>query len=101
MAKREQRGGKYIATGLRNDSKPASYIGSKFPELGPIPAPRDDCAPPLIVCGRCAVCERAAALQLAGYASSDPGLCNAGELRDALVMLGIIKEDAPDDKEAA
>lgn len=104
MAKRAERGGAFIRTATRDDARPASYIGSKFPELGPIPAPRDDCDPPLIVCGRCAVCEAAAARALAGFALASTAfqqeggpeaehVDRAGALHIALQMLGIIKDD--------
>jgi hypothetical protein len=101
----EPRGGKFIATATRNDKRPASYIGSKFPELGPIPPIGDDCQPPTIVCGRCDTCNEYAAHRLASYAvnSDTPEDSKADDLKLAMMMLGMMPtptDTTPTDKEA-
>lgn len=105
------RGGRYLETAHVNHSRPKADIGSKFPDLGPLLPQRDDCAPPLIVCGRCAVCQQAAARRLAALAlaehqfdwdgerQQDPAAAHADRadaLRTGLLALGIL---APEDKE--
>jgi len=99
------RGGRYLETAHVNHSRPRADIGSKFPDLGPLLPERDDCAPPLIVCGRCAVCQQAAARRLASLAlaehqfdwdgdrQQDPAAAHvdrADALRTGLLALGIL-----------
>lgn len=99
------RGGKYLETAhVSEKDRVKRGIGSKFPELGAIQPERDDCAPPLIVCGRCAVCHRSAAQRLAGLAVASTAfqqeggpdaehVDRVGALRTSLLALGILTED--------
>lgn len=106
------RGGKYLETAhIPEKGRVKRDIGSKFPELGAIHPERDDCAPPLAVCGRCAVCGRTAARRLANLALAEHQFEYDGTrlrplhevealrveaLRTALLALGIL---APEDTE--
>lgn len=98
------RGGKYLETAHVNHSRPKASIGSKFPELGAVHPERDDCAPPLLVCGRCPVCHKAAARGLAGLALRSGAFEQEGgpdaehvdrmaALRTSLLALGILAGD--------
>ena len=98
------RGGRYLETAHINHGKPKANIGSKFPELGAVHPERDDCAPPLLVCGRCPVCHKAAARGLAGLALRSGAFAQEGGpdaehvdraagLRTSLLALGILGGD--------
>lgn len=99
------RGGKFLETAhVHEKERVKRGIGSKFPELGAMQPERDDCAPPLVVCGRCAVCGNAAARQLAGLAVASTAfqqeggpdaehVDRVGALRTSLLALGILTED--------
>lgn len=85
------RGGKFLETAhVHEKERVKRGIGSKFPELGAMQPERDDCAPPLVVCGRCAVCGDAAARQLAVLATRLPSKEASAGLRTSLLALGIL-----------
>lgn len=102
------RGGRYLETAHINHSKPKANIGSKFPALGAVHPERDDCAPPLLVCGRCPLCQKTAARRLANLALAEHQFEYDGTrlrplhevealrveaLRTSLLALGILAED--------
>ena len=88
------RGGKFLETAhVHEKERVKRGIGSKFPELGAMQPERDDCDPPLVVCGRCAVCGDAAARQLAVLATRLPSREASAGLRTSLLALGILTED--------